>query len=182
MARKKLIYQLPPKIRQELDRRIIQNGFSGYDALVAWLGELGYRISRSPIHQHGQRMKRDFEQTLHRLRMAEYMMSQMPDDAENALDKVNAVALRDRVFELIGEFEELGGESGDLSGQVKLVSALSLTQARLSRAGVYRQKWVEELRAKAHAAAEAVDKIAQKSGLSAETADAIRREILGIAG
>lgn len=182
MARKKLIYTLPPHIRKELDDRLIKNGFTGYDALVAWLDELGYHISRSPLHLYGRQMKRDFEQTLHRLRMAEQIIARMPDDAENALDKVNAVALRDRVFELIGEFEDLGGTGNDLAGQIKLVNSLSLTQARLSRAGVYRQKWVEELRAKAQAAAEAVEQIARKGGLSAETAAEIRREILGIAG
>jgi hypothetical protein len=42
-------------------------------------------------------------------------------------------------------------------------------------------KWQEEVRAKAEAAANKVETLGKKGGLSAETAEAIRREILGIA-
>lgn len=114
--------------------------------------------------------------------MAQNMLIQMPDDAENALDKFNAITLRDMISEVVSNIQDFDAESGDLSAQIKLIASLSLTQSRLSRAAVNRQKWTEELRARAAAAAEAVDKIAQKSGLRAETAAEIRREILGIAG
>ena len=181
MPRPKFIHLLPPELRKELDERLIQNGFAGYIELAEWLTEKGYAISHGPLHRYGQQMKRDFEKTLSRLRMAGQLVAQMPDDAENALDKINAIALRDMVFELIGAIQDFDADADNPALQAKLVSELSLTQARLSRAGVNRQKWVSELRAKTEAAANAVENLAQRSGLNAETAAAIRREILGIA-
>lgn len=173
---------LPEALRRELDDRLVKNGFGGYHALKSWLLFHGYEISVAVLQKHGVKLKRDFQKVRARLAMAQNMLIQMPDDAENALDKFNAITLRDMISEVVSNIQDFDAESGDLSAQIKLIASLSLTQSRLSRAAVNRQKWTEELRARAAAAAEAVDKIAQKSGLRAETAAEIRREILGIAG
>lgn len=53
--------------------------------------------------------------------------------------------------------------------------------ATLTRSSVGLKKFQLEVRAKAQAAADTVDKLAKKGGLTADTAAQIRREILGIA-
>ncbi|MER2529214.1 MAG: phage protein Gp27 family protein [Candidatus Competibacter denitrificans] len=172
---------LPEDIRLEFETRLIKAGFGGYQDLQDWLKTLGYHISIKSLWRHGVKIKRDFRKVQERLSIARSMADQMPDDAENALDKINAITLRDMVFELLGMIKDFDDEEGNVGEQIELINTLSLAQSRLSRAAVNRQKWTEELRARAAAAAEAVEKIAEKSGLSAETAAEIRREILGIA-
>ncbi|WP_308170827.1 phage protein Gp27 family protein [Ralstonia syzygii] len=44
------------------------------------------------------------------------------------------------------------------------------------------KRFRQEVQARAEAAAANIEKIAKKGGLSAESVDALRREILGIAG
>ncbi|SDA18154.1 Protein of unknown function [Pseudomonas sp. NFPP10] len=53
--------------------------------------------------------------------------------------------------------------------------------AELGRASVVQKKWQAEVRDKAAAAADKVEKIAKKGGLDAKTVDQIRRSILGVA-
>ncbi|MFJ3115275.1 phage protein Gp27 family protein [Pseudomonas protegens] len=53
--------------------------------------------------------------------------------------------------------------------------------AELGRASIVRANWKAEVRAKAEDAANQVEKIAKKGGLSAEMVEEIRREILGVA-
>ncbi|RMF72238.1 MAG: DUF3486 family protein, partial [Alphaproteobacteria bacterium] len=64
MAPPSKISRLPQDLRDELNARIMANGFGGYDELEAWLnGELEKRglamtVSRSAIHREGQKLER----------------------------------------------------------------------------------------------------------------------------
>jgi hypothetical protein len=51
--RSSIFTTLPIKVRRQLDRRLIRNGFSGYAALTAWLNSLGYPISKSALNRYG---------------------------------------------------------------------------------------------------------------------------------
>jgi len=61
------------------------------------------------------------------------------------------------------------------------IASAAKAVAELTRATVSQKKWQSEVREKASAAADAVEAIAKKGGLSAEALDTIRRGILGIA-
>jgi len=61
------------------------------------------------------------------------------------------------------------------------IASAAKAVAELTRATVSQKKWQSEVREKANAAADAVEAIAKKGGLSAEALDTIRRGILGIA-
>jgi DNA-binding transcriptional regulator YhcF (GntR family) len=52
--------------------------------------------------------------------------------------------------------------------------------AKLSKASVDQKKWMAEVRSKARDTAEEVVREVKKSGLSEETAEEIRKKILGI--
>ncbi|CDI04068.1 conserved hypothetical protein [Candidatus Competibacter denitrificans Run_A_D11] len=180
MAPPRKVDLLPPEIRKGLDDRLIASGFGDYNGLSDWLGALGYEISKSALHQYGQEYKQEFNDTLRRLTVATYMAKQINDEMENALDKTNSVRLRDKVFEEITALEK-AKEATDPITRAKHLNSLTLSQSRLSRASINRQKWDAELSAKTQAAAEAIEKIAKRGGLNADTAAEIRREILGIA-
>ena len=65
--------------------------------------------------------------------------------------------------------------------RMELLSKAAKSIAEVSRASIANKKWQVEVRTKAELAANKVDAIARKGGLSAEAAASIRREILGIA-
>jgi len=61
------------------------------------------------------------------------------------------------------------------------LGSLAKAISELGRASVSQKKWRAAVRAKASTAAAAAAKIGTKAGLTKNTVDAIRREILGIA-
>ena len=61
MPRRSGVTGLPPEIRDELNARLVANGFSGYEALSEWLEEQGYSLSKSALHRHGSVLEADFE-------------------------------------------------------------------------------------------------------------------------
>jgi hypothetical protein len=50
--------KLPPQLRAELDRRIIDRGFGGYQHLAEWLQAQGYQISDDSIQRYGAKLQR----------------------------------------------------------------------------------------------------------------------------
>ncbi len=51
--RSSVFTRLPLKVRQQLDQRLIANGFSDYAGLTRWLMRKGYRISKSALNRYG---------------------------------------------------------------------------------------------------------------------------------
>ena len=64
----------------------------------------------------------------------------------------------------------------------EIIPKMGVMVARLSRASVVQKKWQAEVRKKAQEAARKVSKELKKRGLSQEAAEAIKKDILGIAG
>jgi len=59
MGRLSTIDRLPEPVRREIDRRLIDNAFSGYAALADELRKRGYyRVSKSGLHRYGQQIER----------------------------------------------------------------------------------------------------------------------------
>lgn len=61
MPRVSTIDRLPPKVRDEVDKRLIEGGFGGYDQLAKDLHRRGYRVSKSGLHRYGQQMERNIQ-------------------------------------------------------------------------------------------------------------------------
>lgn len=161
-------------MRAALDRRLIANGFSGYEGLSEWLSDQGYTISKSAIHRYGQ----PFEQRIQALKMAtdqaRAIVETAPDD-EGAVSEALMRLVQEKLFQGLMDFQMDPDKPLNLASAAKAV-------AELSRATVTQKKWQAEVRAKAEAAAAAVEKIATSGGLSRESVEDIRRAILGVAG
>lgn len=164
------VAQLPPEVKAWLDQALVESNFSGYEALSAELAERGFSIGKSALHTYGQ----GFEDRLAALKMAseqaKAVVAAAPDE-EGAVNEALMRLVQEHLFKL------LMAQDGkiDLPKVAKAV-------AELGRAAVVQKKWQAEVRAKAEAAAQNVEKIAKKGGLNADTVAAIRREILGVAG
>lgn len=163
------VAQLPPELKAWLDQYLVENNFSGYEVLSAELAARGISIGKSALHAYGQ----SFEDRLSALRMASEQARAVVAAAPDEEGAVNEALMR-----LVQEhlFKMLMAQDGkiDLPKVAKAV-------AELGRAAVVQKKWQAEVRSKAEAAAQAVEKIARKGGLNAETVSEIRREILGVA-
>lgn len=165
------VFSLPPALKDELDRRLVQGGFSGYEALEAWLAEHGARISASAIHRYGQA----FEARLGALKLAteqaRVIAEELGDGAGDLGEALTAVA-QQKTFDLLMDLEVDAGEVP----YDKLITAI----ARLNQAGVQQKRWRAEVSKRARAAADEAEQIARTGGLSDEAAEAIRAKILGV--
>ncbi|TWC35071.1 uncharacterized protein DUF3486 [Pseudomonas sp. SJZ079] len=170
MPPKSKVLALPAEVKAWLDQSLVENNFSGYEALSAELSGRGYTIGKSALHQYGQ----NFEERLAALRMASEQAKAMVAAAPDEGGAVNEALMRlvqEHLFKLLMS----DGDQIDLPKVAKAV-------AELGRASVVQKKWQAEVRSKAEAAASQVEKIAKKGGLDASTVAEIRREILGVAG
>lgn len=160
---------LPAEVKAWLDQALVENNFSGYEALSAELAERGYSIGKSALHAYGQ----SFEDRLSRLRMAseqaKAVVTAAPDE-EGAVNEALMRLVQEHLFNLL----MTEGGKVDLPKVAKAV-------AELGRASVVQKKWLAEVKARAEVAAQAVEKIVRKGGLDADTVNEIRRQILGVA-
>ncbi|MBU9688546.1 hypothetical protein BLA13014_07371 [Burkholderia aenigmatica] len=160
---------MPAEIKEWLDRALAENNFSDYELLAEELKARGYAISKSALHRYGQA----FETRLSALKMASEqaraVVAAAPDE-EGAVNEALMRLVQEHLFKL------LMAEEGEFD-----LPKVARAVAELGRATVTQKKWQAEVRARAEAAAAAVEKIAKKGGLSAESVDQLRREILGIA-
>ena len=169
MPARSKVAALPAEVKAWLDRALAENNFSDYEVLAEELKARGYAISKSALHRYGQA----FETRLSALKMASEqaraVVAAAPDE-EGAVNEALMRLAQEHLFKL------LMAEEGEFD-----LPKVARAVAELGRATVTQKKWQAEVRARAEAAAAAVEKIAKKGGLSAESVDQLRREILGIA-
>src|SRR5713226_6794688 len=55
--RSKVITMLPAYVRQEVDRRLFENGFRDYEGLAQWVRGQGYEISDDSLWRYGRALR-----------------------------------------------------------------------------------------------------------------------------
>ena len=58
MPARSLIYTLPAELRAELDRRLIESEFAGYEAHASWLAERGHPLGIAVVRRYGARLRK----------------------------------------------------------------------------------------------------------------------------
>lgn len=169
---------LPEAVRRELDSRLVRGAFSGYYALSDWLREQGFDIEKTAIHKHGQKLKRRLDAIKTSTQAAQLLADTVPDES-GALSSAVLALVQTDMFDLLVNLQE--AEDADPAARVKLLGNAAHAMADLARASLAQKKWADDLKARAEAAATAVESIARTGGLSAAVVADIRREILGIA-
>lgn len=163
--------QLPEDVRQALEQRLIANGFSDYESLAAWLGEEGFEISKSSLHRWGA----NFEDKCAGLRVAtqqaKAIVDASPDD-EGAMAEALMRLMQEKLFNILLDLE--------VDPTKVNIGAVAKALAPIARASIALKKYSSEVRDRARAAADAVDRIAASGGLTKDGAALLREEILGI--
>ena len=165
--RSKVLRILPKELRAELDTRLIDSAFSDYRGLAEWLRAKGYQISRHSLRRYGS--------DLSAISRATKQLKSIMSDREGSMNDALIVLIRSRLFDVLVESEHIEG------GQL-MQFARAITE--LGRATVQQKKWAEDFHERLvnqkRAAAQKIEEIARKSGLSAEAERAIRAALRGI--
>lgn len=177
MAKRSSVELLPQNIRHELERKLSENGFSNYTALAEWLSEQGYEISRSAVHRYGAKIQRRFANIKASTEAARLIAEGASDEGDTRSEALVAMVqteLFDALVE-IGEMSEMGAVD-----KFTMISKASRNIADLTSASTRLKEYQAKLQVKIEQTAQDVAKTVKKGGLSDETADEIRRKILGI--
>lgn len=183
MARQSAIDELSKEDHEWLDRRFMDIGFCGYEEIARILAERGYNVGKSSIHRYGQKLERKLAAVQASTQAAMLIAEAAPDDADQRSNAVLSL-IQTELFNALVDFQEATAEDEKPISPAERLALLSKTGkgiAEIAKASVNQKKWLVEVKEKAEKAAQAVEKIVKKGGLSAETAAEIRKQILGIA-
>lgn len=167
---------LPEGIKTELNQRLLDAQFSGYEALAEWLSEQGFTISKSAIHRYGQR----FEERCTMLKASTEQaiaMKQVLGDEEAAVAEMSIQLAQSLLFNLMIERGE------NLSP--KEMSLITRALSDSSRGAIAVRKFQDELQQKLQAKFKELEEQAQDRGLEGRTLDPdtlrrIREEVYGL--
>ena len=173
MPQRSKVDTLPADAKAWLDRELINRSFAGYEELEALLREKGFRISKSSIHRYGEKLEQRTAAIKSSTEAAKAIAAEVQDD-EGAMGQALVALVQDKMFSVLMAVEEADEISPKVLGQ------LSNAISRLSRANIAQKKYATDVKQRATAAAEAAEKIATKGGLSKDSVQLIRKEILGI--
>jgi hypothetical protein len=181
MAPRSSVSLLPTNVLDRLNEKLIEQAFSDYAGLSAWLSEQGYQISTVSVWRHGSAMQAKMEQSLSKARQRMEIAKALRGASEEekaALMEANEMVAMDQIMDM---FEEAAGlEIGDRMAAVpKLVRAI----ADLNRAAIGSAKWKREFEAQIRKealeeAAKRVDAAAKAQGLDEQQASFWREKVL----
>jgi len=132
------IKRLPPELRAEFERRLIEGSFSDYRGLSRWLNGHGYYISHASLHKHGRALERKLEV----LKLATEQARAVVDASGGADDTVNEGLMRlvqGDLFRVLVELKEVDPKKID-------INALARNVASICRSSVYMRRAAEEMR------------------------------------
>lgn len=180
MSPRSSIALLPENVRLALERKLAENGFANYTELTEWLNQQGYQISRSAVHRYGQQVERRFASIKASTEAARLIAESASDEHDTRSEALMAM-LQTELFDaliLIGEMDDRELNALDRFGVMaegaKKISGLISASTRL-------KEYQNKVKARAQATADEVEKVVKKGGLSDETAEQIRKQILGVA-
>ncbi|MBN6060431.1 DUF3486 family protein [Aggregatibacter actinomycetemcomitans] len=178
MPKRSTVKQLPRAVKDWLDAALVENNFSGYSALEEALKARGYDISRSAVHRYGQALERRLASVKASTEAAKVISENISNDKGAHSDAILEM-IQSQVFNTLMNLEEIKEEDDPM----KRLAALSFVGKNISPligASINLKKYQAEIKARAEAAAREVDEVVKKNGLTEETADQIRKQILGI--
>lgn len=179
MARESSIDQLSGDDKAWLDKRFMDQGFCGYEEIANILQERGYNVSKSSVHRYGQKVEQKLAAVQASTQAAMMIADAAPDDSDLRSSAVLSL-VQTELFNALIALQESDDPDTNPADRIMLMAKAGKGIAEISKASVNQKKWESEVKERVQAAAKEVDKIVKKSGLSKETAEEIRKQILGI--
>jgi|GEM_PF-452049 len=160
---------LPQELRDELERRIVERAFSGYEELTGWLQQQGYQIAEDSIQRYGARLHQKIESLEQSAHQAKAIAGAAPEARATIVDATIDL-LNERVFSALMDAEQI--EQND-------IVRLSRTVGDLSRISIARQRWAEEVRSRLEQHKQAARESRAKAE-RVETFDAVRNALFAV--
>jgi len=190
MGRKSTISRLPEQVKSYIEGKLAEGRFT-LDELIADLRErfpaqeqAGELPSRAAVHRYGQKLERRLSAIRASTEAAKLISAQAGDD-EDARSEALTALVQTELFEALMSIQEADqgdeDEKMDPGERVSMLSSAAKNIATLTRSSIGLKQFQRDVRQRAKEAAANVEKIAKKGGLSADTVEQLRREILGIA-
>ena len=157
MPARSKVAMLPAEVRTELDRRIVEQAFSGYQDLAEWLQGQGYHIAHDSVQRHGSRLLRKIE-AMERLAEDAKALAAAAAQAGDSIVDVTIQLIHQRVLSMLLDAPEPGEESSSSGiaagaphsdrGALQLRDLVRLTRivADLSRVTIARQRQAEQMK------------------------------------
>ena len=180
MAKRGIIATLPEDVRRAFELKLAENGFGNYTELTEWLNAQGYEISRAAVHRYGQKVQRRFESIKASTEAARLIAEGAADEGDTRSEALMAM-LQTELFDALVQIGEMPSEELNALDRFGVISEGSRKISGLISASTRLKEYQAKVKAKVAAAAEDVAKQAKKGGLSDAAAEAIRKQILGIA-
>jgi hypothetical protein len=183
MGQKSAVDRLPENLRTKL-LEMLQNPAITQaeivDAINADAGET--LLSRSSMNRYAQRMKRFAEKNRQAREIADAYIDKYGTDNRVKLGKVVNEQIRLAVFDLIGEIEEISADPEIKKTEIAdMLYKLSRGLKELEASEKLNAERTESIRKATLAeAAEAVEQTARSNGLTGETIEKIKKQILGL--
>jgi hypothetical protein len=178
------IDKLPEEIRAEVGRLRIQG--RTIDEILAHLKGMDLDVSRSALGRHVKRMTTARERMKHSREMATALVSQFGDQPDNQLARLNLELMHGVVMQTImATAEDEDGEAQPVTFSPEDARFLADALSKLASAEKTNVERTLKLKMEAaKEAAAAVDRVAKAgaTGMTKDTIDAIKREILGVRG
>ncbi len=178
------IDKLPPEIR-DLIARLRQDQGRSIDEILDHLRQLDVEVSRSALGRHVKSMAEIGDSLRRAETMARFVVDKFGEDSDERVGRANMRILQGALLELLTE-DRVDDEGAPVTLSAKEATQLSLSLQRLVSA--QRMDAERQLRLRREAreemareAASVIDTVAKREGgLSADTVQAIKAEILGI--
>ena len=195
MPARSKVAMLPDEVRTQLERRILERSFSGYQELADWLQAQGYRIAHDSVQRHGVRLARKIE-AMEQLTYEAQALAAATNHASGSAAEVAIELIHQRILALLVQEPERSDESNgtgapasasdsacapgltlpDLARMTRILADLNrITMARQRQADANSSQRSEPTRSLRAQRAETASK-----GLSEEAYQAIRNALLGI--
>jgi hypothetical protein len=183
MGQKSAIDRLPESLRVKLIEMLHNPAVTQAEIVDAINAEAGEPLlSRSSVNRYAQRMKRFAEKNRQAKEIADAYIDKYGTDNRVKLGKVVNEQIRLAVFDLIGEIEEIRDDPDIKTPQIAdMLYKLSRGLKELEAAEKLNAERTEGIRKAALTeAAEAVEQTAKSNGLTSETIEKIKTQILGL--
>lgn len=181
MARESSIDLLSAEDKTWLDRRFMDQGFCGYEEIANILQERGYNVSKSSVHRYGQKVEQKLAAVQASTQAAMMIADAAPDDSDMRSSAVLSL-VQTELFNALIALQESENPDADPADRIMLMAKAGKGIAEIAKASVNQKKWQSEVNERVQQAAKAVEKIVKKGGMSKDTVDEVKKEILGIIG
>jgi hypothetical protein len=162
-------------LREELEAKLIAQGFGGYTELVEWLKQKGYQISRATVANFGKEFKERHEALRLMRQMAIAYQEELPEGGEEAVQNTLLEVGKAITLEYAFLVQGALATRKELD-ELKLLTPFVGTAARaiesINRSDVAVAKYAAEVQSKVAA-------LDGKPGIDQETLDRVRRDIFG---